>query len=184
MVKDIISKVEPKMQEAVKYLETRLKSIRTGGAQTGLVEDISVRYYGTPQPLKSLAQITSPDLQQILIQPFDRQAIDDIELAIRNALELNPSSDGHFLRISIPPLTEERRQELVKLVKKYAEEARITLRNIREEAWKQVGVLHQQKQITDDDRVWAKDKLNEIIDKFNRLVEEKMIEKEEVLLRV
>lgn len=184
MIKDIVSKVEPKMEETVKYLETRLKSIRTGGAQTGLVEDISVRYYGAPQPLKSLAQITSPDPQQILIQPFDRQAIDDITLAIRNALELNPSSDGHFLRISIPPLTEERRQELVKLVKKYAEEARITLRNIREESWKQVGIFHQQKQIADDDRIWAKDRLNKIIDHFNHLVEEKMIEKEKMLLKV
>lgn len=183
MLDSLIKSVRPKMDNTISFLDERLKGIRTGGAQASLVENIGVSYYGTTQPLKTLAQITTPEPNLILIQPFDRQSIGDIRLAIINAdLGFNPSDDGHVLRILVPPLTAERREELSKMVKKIAEEGRIGLRTIREECWKEVQRLHREKQIADDDRTWAKDELDKIIDEYNCKIEEKVKVKQESLM--
>lgn len=178
MIQEILRKVKPEMSITIEHLAERLKSVRTSGAQTGLVEDIKVDYYGSKQPLKSLAQITTPESNLILIQPFDRLSLGDIRLAIINSsLGLNPSDDGQSLRIVVPALTEERRNELVKFVKSIAEEARITLRTSREEAWREIQKLHKDKKIADDDRNWGREELDKIIADYNaqvsRLIEER-----------
>lgn len=182
MVNEIIRKIKPKMEQSIHYLKERLKNVRTSGAQASLVEDIKVKYYGTDQPLKSLAQITTPDPNLIVIQPFDRNALDDISLAIGNSqLNLNPSSDGLVLRINIPALTEERRNELIKLIRSLAEETRIALRTSREETWKEIQKLHKDKQLSDDNRSWSKEELDKIIGEFNQSIEKIIKEKEESL---
>ena len=182
MVNEIVRQIKPKMEGSLNHLRDQLKNIRTSGAQSSLVEDIKVKYYGTDQPLKTLAQITTPDYNLIVIQPFDRNALDDISLAIRNSnLNLNPSSDGMVLRINIPALTEERRNELIKLIHTRAEETRIALRTTREETWKEVQKLHKDKQLSDDDRSWGKEELDKIIAEFNQSIEKLIKEKEESL---
>lgn len=185
MVNEAIKRINPKMVSAIEYLEERLKNVRTGRAQASLVEDITVNYYGSEQPLKSVAQIMVPESNQIVIQPFDRESLGDIRLAIVNSdLGLNPTDDGHVIRISVPPLTEERRTELIKFIKKIGEETRISLRNFREETWKEVKKAHKDKLIADDDLTWAKEELDKLIDEYNREVESKIKVKEDALMKI
>ena len=148
---EAIRRLKPKMESAIDYLDERLKNVRTGRAQASLVEDIQVTYYGSEQPLKNVAQIMVPESNLIVIQPFDRASLGDIRLAILNSdLGLNPTDDGFLIRISVPPLTEERRIELIKFIKKIGEETRISLRNHREETWKEIKKAHKDKIIADD----------------------------------
>lgn len=185
MITETIRHLKPKMESTLEYLEERLKNVRTSRAQASLVEDISVSYYGSEQPLKSVAQIMVPEPNQIVIQPFARESLGDIRLAILNSdLGLNPTDDGHSIRISVPPLTEERRAELIKFIKKIGEETRISLRNHREEIWKEIKKTHKDKIIADDDLTWAKEELDKLIDEYNRKVESAIKNKEEALIKI
>jgi len=165
----IINQLKPKMQEVIDKLGDSFRGIRTGKASSVLVENIVVNYYGSKVPLKQIANISTPDASLIVIQPWDVNSLEDIELAIQNSdIGINPSSDGRAIRLSLPPMTAERREELVEMVHKAAEESRIVLRNLREEAWREVKQLESQKQITEDDRYQAEKELNKLIEDFNR----------------
>lgn len=185
MITEIVRHLKPKMESALEYLDERLKNVRTSRAQASLVEDISVFYYGSDQPLKSVAQIIIPEPNQIVVQPFVRESLGDIRLAILNSdLGLNPTDDGYTIRISVPPLTEERRAELIKFIKKIGEETRISLRNHREECWKEIKKAHKDKVIADDDLTWAKKELDKIIDEYNHRVELAIKNKEDALIKI
>ncbi|MCL5407489.1 MAG: ribosome recycling factor [Patescibacteria group bacterium] len=178
MYQSILRNLNPKMQQVVDKLSESLKGLRTGKASSALVENIAVVYYGSKVPLKQMANIATPDPNLITIQPWDTNSLGDITLAIQNSeIGLNPTSDGRTIRLSLPPMTAERREELIRMVHKMAEEAKIFLRNLREESWKEVKKLEAQKQITEDDRYRAEKDLNKQIEDFslkiNKLLEDK-----------
>ncbi|MFH1855013.1 MAG: ribosome recycling factor [bacterium] len=171
--------MKQKFEQVRNKLEEDFKSIRTGRASSGIVENIIVSYYGQNTPLKQMANIQTPDAAQIVIQPWDKNSLGDIELAIRNSdLNLSPVNDGQLIRISLPPMTEERRGELVRNISKKAEEARIALRNVRGEAWEEIQKLQKSGKITEDDKYSAEDEINKIIGEFNKQIEEIFLDKE------
>lgn len=179
-MEQIIKTTERSFAEAVSFFADRLKTIRTGRANPQLVENISVTYYGQATPLRTLASIGVPEPMTIAIQPYDRQAIDDIILALSNAKDLGmtPNSDGTTVRLNIPPLTAERREQLAKQLHGIAEEARIALRNIRGEAWDKLQHKQREGEITEDERERGRKKLDELIDKYNRQVADLLAAKE------
>jgi ribosome recycling factor len=178
MIKEIIKKIEPRMNLAIENFEDELKSLRTGRATSSLVEDISVLYYGTNTPLKQMASITIPEPTLIQISPWDKQSLGDIEVAIKNSdLNLSVANDGANIRVSLPPLTGERRDELSKLAQKMAEAGRISVRNIRGEAWEQIQEAFKKKEISEDEKYRGEKELNDLIDRKNKLIEEKTQEK-------
>lgn len=132
MIEDLLKDAEKRMEKSIEALQKELGTIRAGRATPALIERLHVDYYGAPTPLQQLASISAPDGRLLVVQPYDRSAIGAIEKALRSGeLGLNPGNDGQVIRIPIPPLTEDRRKEFVKLVRKHAEEARIAIRNIR-----------------------------------------------------
>jgi len=170
MISDVLSVAEAKMVKAGEVLGHDLASLRTGRASPGLVENIKVDYYGTPTPLNQMAGISAPDVRMLIIQPWDKQAIPAIEKALQKSdLGLNPSNDGTALRLTIPQLTEERRKDLVKVVKKKVEEGRIAIRNIRREALEKLRGLQKAKEISEDDEKRAEKDLQDLTD---RLIED------------
>ncbi len=179
MLEKILRELTPKMAQVIERLEDDLKSIRTGRASGSLVEDILVPYYGTDTPLKQVASISTPDAGLIVIQPWDKGILGDIEKAIRAAnLGLNPINDGQSLRLAMPPLTAERRQEFVKLAHQKAEAARIGLRTLRKESWEQIQEAERKGDLTEDDRYQGEDRLNKMIDDNNQKVEDVLAHKE------
>lgn len=171
MYQTIVRNLRPKMDQVVDQLSENLRSLRTGKANSALVENISVSYYGSKVPLKQMASISTPDPSSIIIQPWDNNSLGDIELAIQNSeIGLNPSSDGRVIRLTLPPMTAERREELIKMIHKQAEECRVVLRNLRESAWKEIKKLETQKQITEDDRYSAEKDLNKLIEDYNHKI--------------
>lgn len=150
--RSIISIHENAMEKAADFLRSELKSVRTGRASPGLVENLSVDYYGSPTPLKSLATIAAPEPSSIVIKPFDPACLKDIEKAIKNSeLSLAPILDGKMIRLNIPPLSEERRKQIVGQVKQLGEKSKVTIRNIRRDANKQLDDEQKNKTITEDD---------------------------------
>lgn len=185
MIKDILKDAETKMSASIENFRNELKKIRTGRAQGSLVEDILVSYYGTNTPIKELASIAVPEVSLIQIKPFDRNSLGDIENAIRNAeLGLTPVNDGTFIRLNLPPITEERRIELSKQVKKTGEEGKVSLRTIRGDAWSKVQTLIKNNEATEDDKYQAEKDLNELIEKKNREVDQVTAEKESEIMKI
>ena len=161
----ILKEAESKMGKSVEHLEQELLSIRTGRANPALIERVMIPYYGTPTPLNQLAQIGAPEARMLVVQVYDRGQMGTVEKAIRDAgIGLNPSNDGQVIRVPIPPLTEERRREYVKMVKQRAEEARVAVRNIRRE---ELQRLHQQEragEIPEDQAKRTSEQLQKITD--------------------
>jgi ribosome recycling factor len=185
MIVDILKDAESKMLASVDNLKNELKKIRTGRAQGSLVEDIPVSYYGTKTPLRELASISVPEASLIQIKPFDRNSLGDIESAIRDAeLGLTPVNDGTFVRLNLPPVTEERRIELNKQVKKTGEDAKVSLRTIRGDAWSKVQNLIKNNDATEDDKYQAEKDLNELIEKKNKEVDTVTTEKESEIMKI
>lgn len=176
----IIKTTEQAFGEVIEFFSDRLKTIRTGRANPQLVENISVTYYGQPTPLRTLASIGVPEPLTIAIQPYDRNAIDDIVLALTNAkdLGLTPNSDGAIIRLNVPPLTAERRDQLAKQLHSMAEEGRIALRNIREETWKKIQNQQRDGDLTEDDRERGRKQLDELIDRYNKKIADLLASKE------
>ena len=167
MVSDTLLGVEKRMQKAIEALGRELASIRTGRANPALVEHIKVEYAGVPTPLIQIAGISAPEARLIIIQPWDKSSIRSIEKAIlASDLGLNPISDGNVIRISIPPLTEERRKELIKLVGKRIEEGKIEIRNLRRDALNRFRELEKNKDISQDEHKRAQEQLQRLTDKF------------------
>lgn len=167
MVDDTLRNVERKMNVSTDVLNQELASIRTGHATPSLVEHIKVEYGGAILPLNQLATISVPEARLIVIQPWDRGSINNIEKAIlKSDLGLNPVSDGSIIRLSIPPLTEERRQELIKLVHKRIEERKVIIRNLRREAMEDLRSLEKNKEISQDENKRALNQLQKVTDSF------------------
>jgi len=167
MATDIFADAEHRMQQAVESLQGSLTTIRTGRASPALVERLLVDYYGTPTPLQQLAAIHVPEARTITIQPWDRKALPDIEKAImKSDLGLNPNSDGALIRINIPPLTEDRRKEMVKIVRKKTDEAKVAVRNVRRDAQDHLREQEKAKTLTEDDQKRAGERLQKLTDKF------------------
>jgi ribosome recycling factor len=174
MVRNLVESAGPKMDKAVEHFADDLKSLRTGRASTAILDGVTVEHYGAVQPLKAMASINTPDARTITVSPWDKGALGPIEKAIRDnqALGLNPSNDGSVIRIAIPPMTEERRREVVKSLGTKVEECRITLRNIRHDILNDVKKMEKAKEATADDVKFAETELNKLIDKTQKRIDE------------
>lgn len=176
---EIYGKAKPQMQEIIDRLADSLKTIHTGRASALLVEDLQVSQYGAMMPLKQVATIATPDATLITITPWDKSSLAGIETAVRNSgRNLNPTNDGNVIRIALPPMSQERREELVKMVSKMAEESRVALRNVRKDAWEQVQNEVKQGILTEDDKYVGEKDLNKMIDDFNSKVADLVTAKE------
>ena len=165
MVNESLISIEEKMKNSVKLFRSELASIRTGHATPALVEHIRVEYAGTPLPLNQLAGISAPEAGMLVIQPWDKNSLSDIEKAIQKSeLGLNPANDGNIIRIAIPPLSEERRQELIKVVHRRTEERRIAIRNLRHEVLNELKRMEKDKDISQDELKRAQDQLQKLTD--------------------
>src|SRR3989338_2737326 len=181
--KEILHQTEEKMKKAMESMNREFSEIRTGRASPALVEGLHIDYYGTPTLLKQLASISAPDAHLILIQPWDAKAIVEIEKAImKSNLGIKPSNVGKLIRLSIPPLSKERRQELVKVIHKMSEEGRVSLRTIRREAKEALEKLEKDKVIAEDDKFRGIEELQKLVDKYIAKIEELLKNKEKEVL--
>ncbi|WP_320667312.1 ribosome recycling factor [Prochlorococcus sp. MIT 1307] len=177
--------VESNMRKSVDAAQRNFNTIRTGRANPSLLDRINVEYYGADTPLKSLATISTPDSQTIAIQPFDLGSLTLIEKSIATSdLGFTPNNDGKIIRINVPPLTEERRKEFCKIASKYAEEGKVSLRNIRREAIEKIKKLEKAAEISEDQSRDEQDKVQKLTDRFIAEVEKHLIEKEADILKV
>ncbi|RMA97326.1 ribosome recycling factor [Hydrogenothermus marinus] len=182
MLQDLLKDAENRMKKTVFKYKDELAGIRTGRASTGIVENLEVDYYGSKMPLKQLATISTPEANQILIQTWDQNAVSAIEKAIQEAnIGANPQTEGNLIRIILPPMTEERRKEIVKQLHKFAEEYRIILRNIRRDIKEEIEKLKKEG-FSEDEVKKALDNLQKITDKYVKQINELTEEKEEEIL--
>jgi len=180
-----ISEAKQKMQDALDYLHEEYGKLQTGRASAALVEGLEVEVFGSTMPIKGVASISIPESNQIAIQPWNRDHLPNVEKAIAEAnLGLNPSNDGNVIRLIIPPLTEDRRKDLVKLVHKYAEDSRVSIRNARHEAMKKMEGLEKEKEISEDELKGKEKSLQTDVDEFNSKVEEAAKHKEKDIMTV
>ncbi len=185
MIGDILKNTEVKMQTSAEGLKKELATIRTGHASPALIEHIKVDYAGVPTPLNQIAGISAPAVRLLTIQPWDPSSIDSIEKAIlKSELGLTPTNDGRIIRLNIPPLSEERRQELAKVVRKRVEERKIALRNIRHDALEKLKSLEKSKEISQDEHRRAQDQLQKLTDHSITHAEEIGKDKETELMEV
>ncbi|MFV0421135.1 ribosome recycling factor [Oleidesulfovibrio sp.] len=181
----ILLDAEERMEKAIAALDREFGRLRTGRASTSLVDSIKVDYYGTPTPINQLASVAVPDSRTLTIQPWDRGAFNLVEKAIMQSdLGLTPVNDGKIIRISIPPLTEERRKELVKLAKKYTEDAKVAVRNIRRDANEQIKKLEKDKEITEDDLKHGQDEVQKLTDSYVAKSDKVLATKEKEIMEV
>lgn len=177
--------IEASMLKSVEATQRTFNTIRTGRANPSLLDKISVEYYGADTPLKSLATLSTPDAQTIVIQPFDGGSMGLIEKAIATSdLGLTPNNDGKLIRINIPPLTEDRRKEFCKLAAKYAEEGKVALRNLRREAIDKVKRSEKDGELSEDQSRDEQDKVQKLTDRFIAQIEKHLAEKEADILKV
>ena len=177
----IIPNAKTKMNLSLENLEKRFSTVRAGRANPSSLDGIMVPYYGVDTPLKQLAVISVPEARQLLIKPFDKSCLGAMEKAIlASNLGYNPNNDGETIRIIIPALTEERRKELTKQVKALAEEGKVAIRNIRRDAMEEID----REEISEDEQKEKEKQVQNLVDQYNKLIEEKLKEKEEELLTV
>jgi ribosome recycling factor len=185
MTKETIDKSRANFDKALEFFKEELGKLRTGRASAVLVESLTVDYYGSLSPLKQVASITVSDPRTIVIAPWDKDSLVSIEKAIRESqLNLNPVNDGQVVRISIPPLTEERRKELVKVLNQKAEEARVTVRKCRESVWDEIQKMADDGKIGEDEKFQGKDKLQKVVDEYNKSIEEMREKKEGEIMTI
>jgi ribosome recycling factor len=185
MIKETIKEAETRMKGAIQSLEEDLSGIRTGRASPALVERLLVEYYGMPTPLMQLATISVPEARQLLIKPFDATSIKAVEKAIlASELGLTPNNDGKAIRLNIPPLTEERRRDLVKVVHSRLEESRIAVRNVRRDLIKDLREYEKEKLISEDDLKKAEEELQKLTDKYTQNIDAVGLHKEKEIMEV
>ena len=185
MLKDVYKEAESRMRGAIQALEEDLAGIRTGRAHPALVEKLQVEYYGAPTPLVQLASISVPEPRQLLIRPFDGTTLRAIERSIQASdLGLTPNNDGKAIRLNLPPLTEERRRDLVKLVHNRIEEARVAARNVRRDSIRDLREFQDEKMISEDDLKRGEEEVQKITDRFIQEIEEIGQRKEREILEV
>ena len=185
MIEEVIADTRSRMEKAMESLQRELTSVRTGRASPSLVERVHVEQYGTEMPLNQLANISAPEARMLTITPWDKSALGAIEKAIRKSeLGLNPTNDGTMIRIVIPPLTEDRRKQMVKTVHAKVEEAKVAVRNIRRDAISQAKEFKDEKMISEDDERRAETQIQEITNKFTARADEIGKEKERDVMQV
>ncbi len=185
MLKEAHTEAEERMKGAVEALEEDLSGIRTGRASPALVERLSVEYYGMPTPLVQLATISVPESRMLMIRPFDATSLRNIERAIQASdLGLTPNNDGKVIRLNLPPLTEERRHDLVKLVHNRLEEARVAVRNVRRDGIKDLREFEHEKLISEDELEEGEENLSELTNKYIELVNDVGVRKEKEIMEV
>ncbi len=185
MINDVLKDAEARMKGAIHSLEEDLNGIRTGRASPALVEKLMVEYYGTPTPLYQMATINVPEAQLITIKPFDKTSLRNIEKAIQTSeLGLNPNNDGTIIRLSLPPLTQERRKELVKIVHHRLEEAKVALRNIRRSSIDDIRDFEKESLISEDDSHRGQDEMQKLIDRYTEQVDAVGKRKEQDIMAV
>ena len=185
MYDDILLESDDKMEKAVEHLVHSFRGVRTGRASPALVEDIRIDYYGSTAPLKHAASISVPEPRMIVIKPFDAGTVSDVVKGIQKSeLGITPQSDGKLIRLTIPPLSEERRKQMVSLCKEKAEEARVALRNIRREANRQADTGKNDGAISEDDLKRLKAEIDEMIKKFEKQIDETLERKTKEVLEV
>ena len=185
MLNDVYADSRDRMKKVIENLEREFKRVRTGRASVALLDGIRVDYYGTPTPLNQIATLTVPEPRSITIQPWDATVIGDVEKSIlKSELGLTPMNDGKMVRINIPPLTEERRRDLVKVVRKMAEESKVALRNIRRDSNEMLKDLKKDKAISEDEQFRGQDEVQKITDEFIKQADAVYAGKEKEILEV
>lgn len=176
-----INEVEQKMQKAITNMEARFTNVRAGRANPSMLNGINVDYYGTPTPINTLANITVPEAKQLFIKPFDKSALKEIQRAISEAnIGITPTNNGEMIILTVPDLTEERRKDYVKQVKTMAEDAKIALRNVRQDANNEI----KKEELPEDEEKGMMEDVQDLINKYNKIVDEKLKEKEQELMQV
>lgn len=185
MTKDVLASMKKSMEKTVDSLRKEYQKVRTGRASIAVLEDIKVMYYDTPTPINQVAQIAVPEARVITIQPWEQKLIGVVEKAILNAnIGLTPTNDGKLIRLSIPPLTEERRKEIVKQLKKMAEEVKIAIRNIRRDAIDSLKKLEKDKKISEDDLKRAEKDVQDVTNGYVSKVDEVLAAKEKEVMEI
>ena len=185
MVDTFLKETETKMEKAVESTKDKFSSIRAGRANVSMLDGITVDAYGAPSPLSQIGTLSAPEARLLTIDPWDKSLIPAIEKAIQQAnLGLNPSNDGRIIRLSVPELTEERRKEYVKIVRKEAEEGKVAIRNIRKDVNNKLRKSEKDSEITEDDLKSGEDSVQKLTDKFTKLVDEALDKKEKELTTV
>ncbi|MFW5684098.1 MAG: ribosome recycling factor [Spirochaetota bacterium] len=181
----VIKQTEEKMKKSLSALEEEFNTLRTGRASPALFDKIRVEYYGNPTPLNQVATISAPEARLVVIQPWDKTIIGEIEKAIQKSeLSVNPSNDGKVIRISIPPLTEERRKEFVKIAKNMAEQSRVSIRNVRRDANDELKKAEKDGEISEDELKRAEDEVQKLTDTYVEQVNEMLDAKEKEILEI
>lgn len=185
MINEILSEARTSMDKAVKSLKREMAKVRTGRASVSLLDDVKVDYYGVPTPLSQVATLSVPEARLITVQPWEKNLIPDIEKAIFKAdLGLTPSSDGQLIRLPVPALTEERRREMVKIIKRMAEDAKISVRNARRDANETLKMLEKEKEITEDDLKRSEKDVQQLTDDFVSTIDSVVQSKEKEVMEV
>ncbi len=183
MITELLEDAGHKMEMAVEHVANEFSTVRTGRANPQLLHRIHVEYYGSPTPLQQLASISVPEPRLLVVQPFDKSSLGNVEKALQQSdLGLNPTNDGNVIRIAFPPLTEERRRDLIKVVRNMAEEGRVAVRNIRRHTKTDMEALHGE--ISDDDIRRGEDELQKLTDRYVERIDALLSNKEEELLEV
>jgi len=185
MISDIVDNTENRMQKTIQHLSQDLAALRAGRANPAMLDRVQVMYYNSPTPINQLANITVPEARMLVIQPWDKTAIADIEKAIlKSDLGITPSNDGNVIRLAIPQLTGERRKEIVKTVKKRGEEAKVAVRNIRRELNDQIKGMEKDKQISENESKKAAEDIQKSTDKFIKEIDVVLAAKEKDIMEV
>jgi ribosome recycling factor len=181
----VLSEVERKMDRAIDALRRELNSLRTGRATPALLENITIEYYGVPTPLKQIASISAPDARAILVQPWDKQSLREIERSLmKSEMGFNPSNDGNIITVPVPPLTQERRQELVRLLKRKIEEGKVSIRNVRRDGLETLRKMEKDKLISQDQNRRSQERLQKATDTHIKTVDEVAVSKEAEIMQV
>lgn len=181
----LLKEIERKMDNAIEVLKRDFQKVRTGRANPAILDNVMVEYYGNPTPLNQVGNVSVPDPQMILVAPWEKNMLGEIEKAIQVAdLGLTPQNDGNVVRLPIPPLTEERRKEMVKQIKKMGENAKIPIRNVRREGNEKTKKMEKDKEISQDDMKQVTVKIQTVTDDHVKIVDELMVEKEKELMEV
>lgn len=185
MTKKILAEAEEKMKKAISVVRSEFGTVRTGRASVSLLDRIMVDYFGTPTPLNQLATVSAPEPRLLMIQPWDKSILSNVEKSVlQSDLGLTPSNDGTFIRLPIPPLTEERRRDLVKVVKGLAEEGRVSIRNIRREANETLKAAEKRHEISEDDLYRMEEQVQKLTDRYIKEVDEMLTHKEKEIVEV
>ncbi|MFZ5634813.1 MAG: ribosome recycling factor [Bacillota bacterium] len=185
MAKEIIAEAEANMKKTVDIVKKEFASLRAGRATPALLDKVTVNYYGSPTPINQMANITTPEARLLVIQPWDKSSLPEIERAIlKSDLGINPTSDGNVIRLAIPQLTQERRQELVKVVKKKAEEGRVAVRNVRRDTNDSLKAREKKGELSEDELRRAQDEVQKLTDKYIKEIDQITSNKEQEIMQV